>query len=248
MLSFNKKRQLKKDALLPQPKLHQDMDFAAMEQYKLLRTNLSFVLSEETSCPILGVTSSVRGEGKSTTAVNLSYALAADKKKVLLIDGDLRLPSIAPKMGVIGTPGLSGLLMSMDLSNMEQFRSGVLDNWYVIPAGTLPPNPSELLGSPKMEKLLTMLSEQFDYIVIDLPPVGLVSDALAVSRMITGMILVVRENFTDKKELEECTRQLDLSNVKILGFVWNESADSKNPKYKSYSTYYNGSSRSDKSK
>ena len=241
MLSFSKQRQIKKDAKRAQPKLHRDMGFAAMEQYKMLRTNLSFVLTEEIKCPIIGVTSSARGEGKSTTAVNLAYALAADKKKVLLIDGDLRLPSIAQKMDIRSTVGLSGLLMTLDVSNMEQFRTDVLENWYVLPAGTLPPNPSELLGSPKMEKLLQLLAEQFDYIVIDLPPVGLVSDALAVSRMITGMVLVVRENFTDKKELEDCVRQLDLSNVTVLGFVWNESEESKTRKYKRYSYYSDNS-------
>ena len=238
MQSFSKQRQIKKDALRTQPKLHRDMGFAAMEQYKLLRTNLSFVISDEVKCPIIGVTSSSRGEGKSTTAVNLSYALAADKKKVLLIDGDLRLPSIAKKIDVRCNVGLSGLLMSMDISELEQCRTEVLDNWYVLPAGVLPPNPSEMLGSSKMEKLMGLLSEQFDYIVVDLPPIGLVSDALAISRMITGMLLVVRESFTDKKELEDCVRQLDLSNVKILGFVWNESEGRKTRKYSRYSSYY----------
>ena len=134
------------DAMNAQPKLHKDLNFAAMEQYKLLRTNMSFVLPDNIKCPIIGVTSSVRGEGKSTTAVNLAYVLAADKKKVLLIDGDLRLPSIAKKLDVHGTPGLTNLFMSYQAEDLEQFRSNILDNWYVIPSGNLPPNPSELLG------------------------------------------------------------------------------------------------------
>ena len=142
------------DSRLP---LHKNLGFAAREQYKLQRTNLSFVLPEDVKCPVIGVTSSVRGDGKSTTAVNLAYVLAADKKKVLLIDGDLRLPSLAKKMGIHSTPGLTNLLVSSDLSDIEQYRSNVLDNWYIIPSGALPPNPSELLGSQKMQKLLKQL-------------------------------------------------------------------------------------------
>ena len=238
MKSVNKHRKMKYDALNAHLPLHKNLGFAAMEQYKLLRTNLSFVLPEDVKCPIIGVTSSVRGEGKSTTAVNLAYVLAADKKKVLLIDGDLRLPSIAKKMDVPGTYGLTNLLMNYDVENLEQFRSNVLDRWYVMPAGNLPPNPSELLGSHKMQKLLGFLSEKFDYIILDLPPVSVVSDALAVSRLITGMILVIREDYTDKKDLEACVRQLDLSNVKVFGCVWNEAKEGGTTKYKHYSGKY----------
>ena len=160
------------------------------------------------------------------------------KKKVLLIDGDLRLPSIAKKMNISGTYGLTNLLMTYDVENLEQFRSNVLDRWYIIPSGPLPPNPSELLGSSKMQKLLGLLSEQFDYIILDLPPVSVVSDALAVSRLITGMILVIREDYTDKKDLEACVRQLDLSNVKVFGCVWNETKEGSQKKYKRYSGGY----------
>ena len=225
------------DSLLP---LHENLGFAAMEQYKLLRTNLNFVLPEGEKCPVIGITSSVRGEGKSTTAVNLAYVLAADKKKVLLIDGDLRLPSIAKKMDVQSTPGLTNLLVTYDVENLDQFRSKVLDRWYVMPSGPLPPNPSELLGSPKMAKLLGLLREKFDYIILDLPPVSVVSDALAVSRLISGMILVIREDYTDKRELETCVRQLDLANVKVFGCVWNETKEqgAKKYKYKRYSGNY----------
>ena len=130
------RRQKKKcDALNSQHRLHKHLRFAAMEQYKLLRTNLSFVLPEDIKCPVIGVTSSAQGDGKSTTAINLAYALAADKKRVLLIDGDMRLPSIAKKMNIIGTFGLSNLLMAQNVEDLERFRSGILDEWYIIPAG-----------------------------------------------------------------------------------------------------------------
>ena len=217
--------------------LHKNLEFTATEQYKILRANLSFTIPENVKCPIIGVTSSIRGEGKSTTADNLSYVLAENGKKVLLIDGDLRIPSIAKKMGIESAPGLTNLLMRFESRQLVSFQSSILENWYIIPAGNIPPNPSELLGSAKMEKLLKILSEEFDYIIIDLPPVNIVSDALAISRYITGMILVVREEYTEKKEFEACSRQLELSNVKVLGCVMN-GAKTGSGSYGKYRRYY----------
>ncbi|MBE7058212.1 MAG: CpsD/CapB family tyrosine-protein kinase [Ruminococcaceae bacterium] len=217
--------------------LHKNLDFTATEQYKILRANLSFTIPEDVVCPVIGVTSSVRGEGKSTTAVNLSYVLAESGKRVLLIDGDLRIPSIAKKMGIESAPGLSNLLMRYETRQINSFKSGILDNWFIIPAGNIPPNPSELLGSSKMEKFLQSMAEDFDYIVIDLPPVNIVSDALAVSRYITGMVVVVRQDYTEKKEFEACSRQLELSNVKILGCVMNGEKSGKGS-YGRYKKYY----------
>lgn len=223
------------DTQLP---LHKNLGFAAMEQYKLLRTNLSFVLPEDVKCPVIGVTSSGRGDGKSTTSVNLSYVLAEAKKRVLLIDCDLRLPSIAKKMGIHSTPGLTNLLVEYNEESLEKYRSKVLENWYIIPSGSLPPNPSELLGSQKMQKLLSALSEQFDYIVLDLPPVSVVSDALAVAKLVTGMILVVRQDYTDKKDLEICVRHLDLSGVNVIGCVINDNKDKALGRARRYSGHY----------
>ncbi len=222
--------------------LHKNLEFTATEQYKLLRTNLGFTLPEDVKCPIIGVTSSMRGEGKSTTAVNLSYVLAEDGKRVLLIDGDLRIPSVAKKMKIKSTPGLTDLFKGKDSIPLGTFKAEGYNNWYIIPSGELPPNPSELLGSRRMEKLLETLEEAFDYIIIDLPPINIVSDGLAVSKFITGMIVVVREDYTEKKELEGCLRQLKLSNVKVLGCVMNETKNGKGSygkgKYKKYYKYY----------
>ena len=114
-------------------------------------------------------------------------------------------------------------------------------NWCILPSGDIPPNPSELLGSRRMEKLLDQLREIFDYIIIDLPPVNLVSDAVSISGLISGMIVVIREEYTEKKELERCFRQLKLSNVKVLGCVMNEakSGGSSYGKYRKYGHYKN---------
>lgn len=200
--------------------LHKNLDFAATEQYKLLRANLEFTVPVGTKCPVIGVTSSIRGEGKSTTAINLSYVIAEKGSRVLLIDGDLRIPSVAKKMNLMQSPGLTDVLMEKN-DGFEKYRSDLLDTWYILPSGNIPPNPSELLGSKRMESALEALRESFDYIIIDLPPVNIVSDALSVANFITGMIVVVRDQYTEKKEFERCFRQLKLSNVNILGCVMN---------------------------
>lgn len=209
-------------ALASHKTLHKNLDFTATEQYKLLRTNLAFTLPGDLKCPIVGVTSSIKGEGKSTTAVNLAYVLAEKGSRVLLIDGDLRMPSLAKKLDIASTPGLTDFLMGNGV-DMECFRTNIVDNWYILPAGNIPPNPSELLGSPRMEAVLNSFKEMFDFIIIDLPPVNVVSDALSISGFISGLILVIREEYTEKGELEHCFRQLEFSNVKVLGCVMNES-------------------------
>lgn len=222
--------------------LHKNLEFTAVEQYKLLRTNLSFTLPQDEKCSIIGVTSAMRGEGKSTTAVNLSYVLAESGKKVLLIDGDMRIPSIAKKMGIENNFGLTDLLRGASSVQMGAFKYPEHTNWYIMPSGALPPNPSELLGSVRMKNVINTLSENFDCIVIDLPPVNLVSDALAVSKYISGMIVVIREDYTEKKELETCFRQLKLSDVNVLGCVINEDKKGNGSyskyRYKRYYKYY----------
>jgi capsular exopolysaccharide synthesis family protein len=224
-----------------QKTLHRNLDFTATEQYKLLRANLDFTLPEGETCPIIGITSSMRGEGKSTTSINLSYVLAEKGSRVILIDCDLRIPSVAKKMDIDGTRGLTEMLMGKG-EDLETFKTDILDTWYVMPSGDIPPNPSELLGSHRMEAVLEELKKYFDYIVLDLPPVNIVSDALSISHLISGMIVVIREDYTEKKELERCMRSLKLSNVNVLGCVINGAklgggSYGKYKKYKYYKQY-----------
>ena len=229
--------------------LHKNLEFTATEQYKLIRANLDFTLPEDEKCPVIGVTSSMRGEGKSTTAVNLSYVFAEKGSKVLLIDADLRIPSIAKKLDIESSPGLADLLRGKG-TQITELKSHLLDNWFVLPSGDIPPNPSELLGSSRMENTLNQLRDMFDYIIIDLPPVNIVSDAVSISSLISGMIIVIREEYTEKKELERCFRQLKLSNVNVLGCVMNEAKTEgksygkyKKYKYYKYYRYYQSESK-----
>ncbi len=236
--NLNKKKETAFAASDVSNTLHKNLDFVASEQYRLLRANLRFTIPEGVKCPIIGMTSSTRGEGKSTTSINLSYVLAEKGYKVLLIDGDLRIPSIAKKLGMHNHSGLTDLLLGSS-AEMSSWKSNIHKNWYILPSGQIPPNPSELLGSKRMENVLNALTEHFDYIILDLPPVNIVSDAMAVSGLLTGLILVVREGYTPKRELDRCMRQIKLSEANVLGFVMNESADksasyTKNNRYKYY--------------
>ena len=212
-----------------------NLSFAAAESYKLLRTNLNFSLPEK-PCHIIGVTSSVRGEGKSTTSVNIAYTIAQTGKKVLLIDADMRLPSVAAKLEIHGAPGLSNLIAGMNAEQSCLRKSGYFDNWYILPAGDIPPNPSELLGSERMHALLERYSDVFDTIIIDLPPINIVADALVISKWTDGLIGVVRQNYTDKRALADCMYQVEKLGVKFLGFVMTDAAVGESS-YKSYGKY-----------
>lgn len=211
------------------------LSFMASEAYKLLRTNLLFSLPEK-PCRIIGVTSSIRGEGKSTTSVNLSYTFAQSGKKVLLIDADMRLPSIAAKLDIHGAPGLSNLLAGLSPEKSCLRKSGYFDNWYILPAGDIPPNPSELLGSERMHGLLDRYAEVFDVIILDLPPVNIVVDALVISNWTDGLIAVVRQNYTDKKALNACMYQIEKLGKHFLGFVMTD-AEVGESSYKKYGKY-----------
>ena len=212
-----------------------ELSFAAAESYKLLRTNLQFALPEK-DCRIIGVTSSIRGEGKSTTSVNLAYTLAQTGKRVLLIDGDMRLPTIAQKLEMSGTPGLSNLLAGLSAERNCLRKSSYFDNWYILPAGDIPPNPSELLGSERMHALLDRYKDVFDYILLDLPPVNIVVDALVITKWTDGVIVVVRENYTDRRALDACMYQVEKRGAKMLGFVMTD-ADVGGSSYKTYGKY-----------
>ena len=212
-----------------------NLSFAAAESYKLLRTNLNFSLPEK-DCHVIGVTSSVRGEGKSTTSVNIAYTIAQSGKRVLLVDGDMRLPSVSTKLEIHGAPGLSNLIAGLSSEQACLRKSRYFDNWYILPAGDIPPNPSELLGSERMHTLLERYQEIFDVIILDLPPVNIVTDALVISKWTDGLIGVVRQNYTDRRALADCMYQVEKLGVKFLGFVMTDAAVGEGS-YKSYGKY-----------
>jgi len=216
-------------------KVGSQLDFASREAFKLLRTNIFFAFPNEEKGKVVGICSSCPREGKSTTSVNLAYSLAEANNKVLLIDGDMRRPSIYDIVEIDMEPGLSDVLSGK--SGIEEAHGVLHENLDVLVSGHIPPNPSELIGSRRMGALLNEYKEKYDYILIDLPPVLSVSDPIAVSKYLGGMVIVVRHDKIRRRELAETIRQLEYANVKMLGFVYNRigpRSGKKNSKYKSY--------------
>ena len=204
------------------------ISFAASESYKLLRTKLQFSFADENDCRVIGVSSALTGEGKSLSAVNLAYSLAELGKRVLLIDCDMRRPSLPDKLPVKKTPGLSDYLSGQSRSDAIVQYCGIPEReraFHVIASGRTPPNPMELLSSGRMERMLAGMREPYDYIILDLPPVGEVGDALAVSKFTDGILLVVRQNYCDRIALGSAVRQFEFVGCKILGTVFNCTAE-----------------------
>ena len=218
-----------------------NISFAAAEAYKLLRTKLQFSFVDEGKCRVLGLSSALSGEGKSLSAVNLAYTLSQLDKKVLLIDCDMRRPTLAEKLSIQKVPGLSGYLTGQhSLEEMVQpcNLKNEEDAFDVIAAGQNPPNPIELLSSARMTKFLSELRKQYDYVILDLPPVGEVSDAMAVAKQTDGMLLVVRQNYCDRVVLKEAVRQFEFIEARILGVVYNCTTESSGRYGKGYYKRY----------
>ena len=221
-----------------------DISFSAAEAYKLLRTKLQFSFSDDSDCRVIGVSSSLSGEGKSLTAINLAYTLSQLNKKVILIDCDMRRPTLAEKLGVQKKPGLSSYLTAQSkLVDLVQNCGFAKDEkaFHVISAGQNPPNPVELLSSARMEKMMELLRKAYDYVILDLPPVGEVSDAMAVAKQTDGILLVVRQNACDRNALADTVRQFDFIDARILGVVFNCVNEPGGKGY--YKKYYKGGYR-----
>ena len=214
-----------------------DLDFAQIEAYNLLQTSVQYSFSRKDSCKIIGITSSERNEGKSTLAINLAYSLSNDKKNVLLLEGDMRLPSIAKKLGIESKPGLSDYLTGKVLSNEGIQYSKKAPSLSVICAGVLPPNPFRLLGSESMEEVLTELRSHFDFIIVDLPPVNIVSDPLAIAKYLDGFIVVARSEFSTRQGVADVVKKLQTVNANILGFVLNYDNTASGGRYGKYGRY-----------
>ncbi|MBO5128828.1 MAG: polysaccharide biosynthesis tyrosine autokinase [Oscillospiraceae bacterium] len=218
------------------------ISFAAAESYKMLRTKLQFSFADEGNCRIIGVSSALHGEGKSLTAVNLAYSMSQLGKRVLLIDCDMRRPSLAEKMPLNKEVGLSDFLTGQNSSDNLIQRCGIKGDekaFHAIASGRVPPNPMELLSSARMEKMLTLLRDKYDYIILDLPPVGEVGDALAAAKLTDGMLLVVRQHYCNRIVLNSAARQFEFVDAKMLGIVFNcTSEEGSGYRSRYYTKYY----------
>lgn len=211
--------------LVDNANISSDLKFRIEEAYKSIRANIMFSVVKK-GCKIIVVSSSLPNEGKTTTTVNLAASISQADQRVLLIDGDLRKPKIHQYFSVSSAPGLTDYLSDVASARHKMDIFGIIhptkyENLSVITSGTIPPNPAELLGSDFMRDFLNGISKDFDYIIIDTPPLNVVSDALPLIRESDGIVLVVRDNQTTHPELQKALSSLEFIDAKILGFVVN---------------------------
>ena len=212
--------------------------FAIVEAYKSARTNIMFSLSA-TDKKAFAITSYSKGDGKSTAAANLAISFSKMGKKVILIDCDLRRPNLHNILKLDNTAGFSDMICRM-VTFEEIINRDVMPCLDVLTAGTIPPNPSELLCSLEATNFILRLNKDYDYIIFDTPPVGVVADALLLKEHIAGYLLVVRERNTTHGDIEKMIDRIRIADTKALGFlrigVANENKRSKGGYY--YYQYY----------
>ena len=218
-----------------------DAPFQFVEAYKSLRTNLEF-LSASSGCKVILITSSVPEEGKSNVAINLATTMAAGGKKVVLVDGDLRKGSLSRYLHLNrNRPGISNVVANQCTLTDALVRFKNVQ-FTLLPVGPLPPNPSEMLATPAVEALFKGLREYYDYVIVDTPPVSVVTDAAVMCRFSDGAILVVRPGVTPTQGAQLSKKNLEAVHAHILGVVLNgydaKRAGHKDGYYYSYSYDY----------
>lgn len=204
------------------------------EDIRTIRTNLMFTSSQE-DAKVLLVTSSVPGEGKSFISSNLAAAFAQTGKSTLLIDSDLRLGRIHKIFDISNSKGLSNLLIEKNtIEFAEYIKKSSIDNLYVIPRGTVPPNPSELLNSNNTKRVIEFLRDKFDHIIFDGVPINGLPDSLIMASLVDRVIVVSSANYTKIDELNDTKKALEKIDAKIAGVVFNRANQTKRGKYSNY--------------
>lgn len=216
------------------------LDIVSKEAYRVLRTNLMFCGKD---IKTVVITSCTENDGKSTVCVNLAHALAEFGKKVLLIDGDLRKSVLATKItDVTEVNGLSQYLSGM--SELEQSIYHIDNlNFDIIFAGIFPPNPCELLGSASFKSLIEKVGSEYDYVLVDTPPIGIVIDSAVVGSVCDASIIVANSGKTKENSLHEAIDKMNNSGAHVIGCVLNNSKSNKKGRH-GYQYYYSHEIRS----
>lgn len=204
----------------------------AAEAFRTLRTNIQFSGIDDDVKTIVVTSSNIR-EGKTTVAVNLAITLAQANKNVLLIDGDMRKPTVHKYFDLTNNIGLTNIIAEGKGIGLVKKNIDKLENLDILLTGPIPPNPSEILSSNKFKLFINQVKGDYDYVVIDSPPILAVTDAAILSTVSDGVILVAAYNQTEKEELLDAKEQLDNVKANVLGVVLN-GIDLKDSKY-----YYN---------
>jgi polysaccharide biosynthesis transport protein len=230
--------ELRGDANRPLAIAEDDMSLGA-EAYRKLRTNLRFVRADRPRA--IAVTSPSPEEGKSVTAANLALAIAQQGQSVLLVDADLRRPVQHEIFEADRAPGLSDALVGLvqPLAAAQPYHA--MPNLHVMACGTEAPNPAELLGSESFVRFLHQMLEKFDTVIIDTPPVNLVTDAAVIGSVTDGVLLVAEAGHTDRSVLANAVNELRHARGSVLGIVLNRAgAGARYGKYGRYGGYYGG--------
>ena len=212
--------------------LNKNTNFTIQEAYKRLRTNIRFCIRDQ-KCKKFCLTSGQAGEGKSITLLNLAISIAQTGKKVLLIDADLRRPAVARLLVEKASPGLSEVLVG-DVQDVDAIRPQVYPNLDILFSGEIPPNPSEILSSERMQELIETCAERYDYILVDTPPVNVVTDACVVANLLDGVLLLVRQERSRKDAVRQAVNNLQLTGANILGYILNGVVTEESKYYGTY--------------
>ncbi|MCC8015982.1 MAG: CpsD/CapB family tyrosine-protein kinase [Clostridiales bacterium] len=215
--------------------LTQESPFVMKEAYSSVRTNLMFTQKGE-KCPIFVVTSPTANNGKTINSINLAVSFAQMGKKTLLIDSDMRNPTIHRMFSLPSTNGLSEILAGLT-DNITVSKTDI-ENLSVLTSGKIPPNPAELLASSRMDKLLDFVKEHYDYVFIDTPPINIVTDSTVFAQKTTGYVIIAKANVTNTPELKTAVSELQRIGGNVLGFILNDSAFGKRGYYKKYNYNY----------
>lgn len=218
----------------PKKLLKNTSAFSVKEAYNAIRTNLLFTQHGE-KCPIFVVTSPTANNGKTINSANLAISFAQMGKKTLIIDADMRNPSLNKLFGLHSKNGLSEILAGLT-DNISVSKTDV-DNLSVLTAGKIPPNPTELLASDRMDKLLGFVREHYDCVFIDTPPINIVTDATVFAQKTTGYIVIVKTDTTKVPEVKTAVQTLESIGSSILGFILNDANSDKNKYYSYYRKY-----------
>lgn len=229
---FNRRKQKKIRTSARSLVAHNDPKSIVSEQFRTIRTGIDFSLPDKELETLL-VTSSTPSEGKSTVSANTSIVFAQNGKRVLLVDADLRKPSVHYTFGLSNQVGLTDVLAKK--STIQQaVNTTEIDNLHVLTCGPLPPNPAELLGSKSMETFMETVKAQYDLIVFDTPPVLSVTDGLVLANKCDGVVVVVRSGMTEKENIVKTKEALLLSKANIFGVVLNSFELTKDHYYYNY--------------
>lgn len=220
--------------------INKNTKFDVKESFKDFRTNVIFSLPNS-GCRRVLITSSLVSEGKSTTCINLAITCAETGAKVVVIDCDLRRPNVGKLLRDNTEKGLSNVLVN-DCKLSQALHNTNYENLDVILSGAIPPNPAELLSSDNMKALVEELSKEYDYVFLDAPPVNVVTDAVVLSAVVDGVVLVTRQFVTERRLLIEAVNKLRFVNAKIIGTVINDVVSTKTGygkygRYKGYGSY-----------